>query len=216
MKDVQQRGKFALFVDGVKLHATAKALGFDVDYKKLLEQFNSRGTLLRAFYYITVMEDLEYCPVRPLVDWLDYNGYTVVTKTIREFVDDIGRRRIKANMDIDLVVDAMDMAAYVDEVVLISGEANFRPLVAALQRRGIRVTIVSTAASEPPMVSDELRRQADEFVDLADLQAKLVRKTSAVRPDRPEHPAMPAERRRSPARPGIHVTGAPDSIPEAE
>jgi uncharacterized LabA/DUF88 family protein len=178
------RGRLALFIDGVKFHATAKALGFEIDYKRLLDEFGERGTLLRAFYYTTVMDDLEYCTVRPLVDWLDYNGFTVVTKPIREFLDEAGRRRIKANMDIELAVGAMDIADHVDEIVLFSGDGNLRPLVAALQRRGVRVTIVSTIASEPPILADELRRQADEFIDLAALEAKLGRLPSARAPQR--------------------------------
>jgi len=191
-------GRLALFIDGVKFHATAKALGFEIDYKKLLDEFSKRGTLLRAFYYTTVMDDLEYCTVRPLVDWLDYNGFTVVTKPIREFLDEAGRRRIRANMDIEIAVGAMDIADHVDEIVLFSGDGGFRPLVAALQRRGVRVTIVSTIASEPPILADELRRQADEFIDLAALEAKLGRVPSTSRATA-QHPIIPVERRRSTA-----------------
>jgi uncharacterized LabA/DUF88 family protein len=179
----------------VKFHATAKALGFEIDYKRLLDEFGERGTLLRAFYYTTVMDDLEYCTVRPLVDWLDYNGFTVVTKPIREFLDEAGRRRIRANMDIEIAVGAMDIADHVDEIVLFSGDGGFRPLVAALQRRGVRVTIVSTIASEPPILADELRRQADEFIDLAALEAKLGRVSSTERATT-QHPIIPVERRR--------------------
>jgi uncharacterized LabA/DUF88 family protein len=173
MKD--RNGKFALFVDGVKFRATAKALGFEIDYKKLLEEFGRRGTLFRAFYCTPIADDLEYCTVRPLVDWLDYNGYMVVTKPVKEFIDTTGRRRIKANTDIDLAVCAMDTADHVDEIVLCSGDGGFRPLVAALQRRGVRVTVVSTLVSEPSIVADELRRQADIFIDLADLKPQIAR-----------------------------------------
>lgn len=196
------RGRLALFIDGVKFHATAKTLGFEIDYKKLLDEFSERGRLLRAFYYTTVMDELDYCTVRPLVDWLDYNGFTVVTKPIKEFLDDAGRRRAKANMDIDLAVGAMDIADHVDEIVLFSGDGSFRPLVAALQRRGVRVTIVSTVACEPPILADELRRQADEFIDLADLQAKLGRASSTPRATA-QHPIIPVERRRSTDRPVV-------------
>ena len=206
----KHRGRLALFIDGVKFHATAKALGFEIDYKRLLDEFGDRGTLLRAFYFTTVMDDLEYCTVRPLVDWLDYNGFTVVTKPIREFLDEAGRRRIKANMDIDLAVGAMDIADHVDEIVLFSGDGNFRPLVAALQRRGVRVTIVSTIASEPPILADELRRQADEFIDLAALQAKLARKSSTA-----QHPIIPVERRRT-DRLAAHGPHSTDSNPKIE
>ena len=192
-----RRGKLALFIDGVKLHAMAKALGFEIDYKKLLEVFNERGKLLRAFYYTTVMDDLEYCAVRPLVDWLDYNGYMVVTKPIREFVDDGGRRKIKTNTDIEFAVGAMETADHVDEIVLFSGHGNLRPLLAALQRRGVRVTVVSTTASEPPVIVDEIRRQADEFVDLTELAARISRTPPATLGAGEGTLAIVVERRRS-------------------
>jgi len=183
--------RIALFIEGANLHATARTLGFDIDYKRLLKEFQGRGTLLRAFYYTATIEDQEYCSVRPLIDWLDYNGYTVVTKPTKEFVDASGRRKVKGNMDIELAVDAMELAAYVNEIVLFSGDGDFRPLVAALQRRGTRVTVVSTIASQPPMAADELRRQADVFIDLANLQSKIGREPSerpAAR-DRLERPS---------------------------
>ena len=168
-------GRIALFIDGANLHATAKTLGFDIDYKRLLKEFQSRGTLLRAFYYTAVIEDQEYSSVRPLVDWLDYNGYTVVTKATKEFVDASGRRKVKGNMDIELAVDAMELAEHVDQIVLFSGDGDFRSLVEAVQRRGVRVTVVSSIACQPPMIADELRRQADVFTDLAELQPKIGR-----------------------------------------
>jgi uncharacterized LabA/DUF88 family protein len=193
-----RRGKIALFIDGGNLHSAARALGFEIDFKRLLEMFESRGTLLRAFYYTTIVEDLEYCSVRPLVDWLDYNGYTVVTKPAKEFTDDTGRRRIKGNIEVELTVGAMNIAEYVDEIVLFSGDGNFRSLVAALQRRGIKITIVSTIMSAPPMAADELRRQADEFIDLRAVEPKLSRTPSAPRPTKQQqHPAMLFQKRRA-------------------
>src|ERR1700732_2723120 len=170
--------KIALFIDGANLYATAKALGFDIDYKRLLREFHSRGYLLRAFYYTAVIEDQEYSSIRPLIDWLDYNGYSVVTKATKEFVDQTGRRKVKGNMDIELAVDAMELAEHIDEMVLFSGDGDFRSLVEAIQRRGVRVTVVSTLASQPPMIADELRRQADVFTDLKGLQSKLGRDPS--------------------------------------
>ncbi|MFK4719421.1 uncharacterized LabA/DUF88 family protein [Bradyrhizobium niftali] len=170
-------GKIALFIDGPNLRATAKALGFDIDYNRLLGAFQSRGTLLRAFYYTTI-EDLEYSVVRPLVDWLEYNGYTVVPKLTKEFVDASGRRKVKGNMNIELAVDAMELAEHVDQIILFSGDGDFRSLVEAVQRRGVRVTVVSTIAIQPPMIADELRRQADEFMDLAQLKLKVGRDPS--------------------------------------
>ena len=170
--------KIALFIDGTNFYATARALGFDIDYKRLLREFQSRGTVLRAFYYTTIIEDQEFSPIRPLIDWLDYNGYTVVAKATKEFVDASGRRKVKANIDIELAVDAMELAGHVDQIVLFSGDGDFRPLVEALQRRGVSVTVVSTISSHPPMAADELRRQADVFIDVKELQAKIGREPS--------------------------------------
>ena len=170
--------KIALFIDGANLYSTAKSLGFDIDYKRLLNEFQARGELLRAFYYTAVIEDQEFSSIRPLVDWLDYNGFRVVTKATKEFVDSSGRRKVKGNMDIELAVDAMELAAHIDEMFLFSGDGDFRSLVEAVQRRGVRVTVVSTIASHPPMIADELRRQADVFVDLVTLQSKLGRNPS--------------------------------------
>jgi uncharacterized LabA/DUF88 family protein len=165
--------KIALFIDGANLFATAKTLGFDIDYKRLLKEFQSRATLVRAFYYTTLIEDQEYSAIRPLIDWLDYNGYTVVTKPTKDFIDASGRRRVKGNMDIELAVDAMEMSEHVDEIVLFSGDGDFRLLVEAIQRRGVRVTVVST--TQPVMIADELRRQTDVFLDLRELQPRIAR-----------------------------------------
>jgi uncharacterized LabA/DUF88 family protein len=165
----------ALFIDGPNLYASARALGFDVDYKSLLQHFSGKGRLLRAFYYTALVEDQEYSPIRPLVDWLDYNGYTLVTKPVKEFTDSMGRRKIKGNMDIEIAIDVMEMSDHVDHIVLFSGDGDFRCLVEAAQRRGVRVTVVSTFRSSPPMVADELRRQADTFIDLQDLSSIIAR-----------------------------------------
>ena len=169
------REKIALFIDGANLYATAKSLGFDIDYRRLLTEFQSKGYLLRAYYYTALAEDQEYSSIRPLIDWLDYNGYTVVTKPTKEFVDATGRRKIKGNMDIELAVDVMEMADSIDHLVLFSGDGDFRSLVEAVQRKGRKVSVISTLATQPPMIADELRRQADHFVDLVTLQAKVGR-----------------------------------------
>jgi uncharacterized LabA/DUF88 family protein len=167
--------RIALFIDGSNLYAAARALGFDIDYKRLLEMFQGKGRLVRAFYYTALVEDQEYSPIRPLVDWLDYNGYTMVTKPTKEFTDAMGRRKIKGNMDIELAIDVMEMAERLDHIVLFSGDGDFRRLVEAVQRKGVRVSVVSTVRSQPPMVADELRRQADSFVELQDLAPQIAR-----------------------------------------
>src|ERR1700720_472187 len=165
----------AMFIDGANLYAAARGLGFDIDYKRLLEVFAGRGQLVRAFYYTALVEDQEYSPIRPLVDWLDYNGYAMVTKPTKEFTDAMGRRRIKGNMDIELAIDMLEMAQYIDHAVLFSGDGDFRRLVEAVQRRGVRVSVVSTIRSSPPMASDDLRRQADSFVELQELASSIAR-----------------------------------------
>src|SRR6476619_4595715 len=171
--------RIALFIDGANLYATAKALGFDIDYKRLLALFREVGHLVRAQYYTALAEDQEYSSIRPLVDWLDYNGYTMVTKPTKEFTDAFGRRKIKGNMDIELTVDAMSIAEQVDHIVLFTGDGDFRALVAELQQRGRRVSVVSTLQTHPPMVADELRRQADQFIDLAELRPDITREGPA-------------------------------------
>ncbi|MEZ5685763.1 MAG: NYN domain-containing protein [Paracoccaceae bacterium] len=158
--------RLALFIDGSNLYAAAKALGFDIDYKLLRQEFERRGKLVRAFYYTALLENEEYSPIRPLVDWLNYNGFAMRTKPAKEYTDSMGRRKVKGNMDIELTVDAMELAERLDHIVLFSGDGDFRPLVEALQRRGCRVSVVSTIRSQPPMIADELRRQADNFIEL--------------------------------------------------
>lgn len=173
----------ALFIDGSNLYAAARALNFDIDYKRLLQVFSEQGVLVRAFYYTALIEDQEYSPIRPLVDWLDYNGYTMVTKPTKEFTDSYGRRKIKGNMDIELAIDVMEMAEHLDHIILFSGDGDFRRLVEAVQRKGLRVTVVSTVKSNPPMVADELRRQCDRFLELMDL-AQTIGRDLGERPAR--------------------------------
>jgi len=172
---IYREEKFAIFIDGANLYSAAKALGFDIDYKKLLTQFKTEGRLVRAFYYTALFEDQEYSPIRPLVDWLDYNGYTMVTKPAKSYTDSQGRQRIKGNMDMELAIDMLDMTQHLDHVILFSGDGDFRSLVEAVQRRGVRVSVVSTIKSAPPMIADELRRQADNFIELQDIAKDIAR-----------------------------------------
>jgi uncharacterized LabA/DUF88 family protein len=183
--------RLALFIDGSNLYAAAKALGFDIDYKLLRQEFMRRGRLLRAFYYTALLENDDYSPIRPLVDWLNYNGFTMVTKPAKEYTDSQGRRKVKGNMDIELTVDAMELAPRVDHVVLFSGDGDFRPLVESLQRQGVRVSVVSTIRSQPPLSADELRRQADNFIELDELREVIGRPPREPRPM--EHQDMSIE-----------------------
>ena len=172
--------KLAVFIDGANLYAAAKSLNFDIDYKRLLNWIQGQSRLVRAFYYTALMEDQEYSPIRPLIDWLDYNGYTMVTKPAKEFTDHSGRRKVKGNMDIELAIDMMELADHVDHIMLFSGDGDFRRLLESVQRKGTRVTVVSTIRTQPPMVADELRRQADHFIDLSDLMEYIERAQTHV------------------------------------
>ena len=174
--------RIALFIDGANLYSASTGLGFDIDYKKLLAEFRTRGVLVRAYYYTALVEDQDYSPIRPLVDWLDYNGFSLVTKSAREYTDSQGRKRWRGDMDIEIACDMLEMAGHVDHVVLFSGDGDFRRLVESVQRQGVRVTVVSTMKSQPPMASDDLRRQADSFVDLADLSSIIGRPARAPLP----------------------------------
>jgi uncharacterized LabA/DUF88 family protein len=173
--------KIAVFIDGSNLYAAVKSLNFDIDYKKLLKWLGAQSRLTRAFYYTTLVEENEYSPLRPLIDWLDYNGYTMVTKPAKEFTDHQGRRKIKGNMDIELAIDMMELADSVDHIILFSGDGDFRRLVESVQRKGVRVTVVSSVKTSPPMVADELRRQADHFLDLLDLAEHVERPNDGSR-----------------------------------
>ena len=171
----------ALFIDGANLYSASRNLGFDVDYRNMLEFFRSKTNVIRAYYYSAILETEEYSPLKPLTDWLAYNGYALITKPAREFTDATGRRRVKGNMDVELAVDMLELAPRLDHVVLFSGDSDFRRLVEAVQRLGVRVSVVSTVRSNPPMVGDELRRQADHFIDLADIAAGFTRRQTEQR-----------------------------------
>ncbi len=176
------REKIALFIEGANLYATAKTLGFDIDYKRLLTSFEDKCYLLRAYYYTALAEDQEYSSIRPLIDWLDYNGYTVITKPTKEFYDSSGRRKVKGNMNIEMSVDILTLAETIDHIVLFTGDGDFRAVVEAVQRKGRKVSVVSSLKSSPPMVADELRRQADYFVELTDLISEIGRDMSERNP----------------------------------
>jgi len=184
--------RLALFIDGANLYATAKSLGFDIDYRRLLGFFRKRSRLIRAIYYTALMEDAEYSPIRPLIDWLDYNGYRVVTKPAKEFTDSLGRRKVKGNMDIELAIDVMQLADSLDHIVLFSGDGDFRSLIQAVQAKGKRTSVISTLTTRPPMVADELRRQTDQFIDLADLREEIGREPNE-RIERARERSAPAQ-----------------------
>ncbi|RMF08199.1 MAG: NYN domain-containing protein [Alphaproteobacteria bacterium] len=173
--DFHQNERIAIFIDGSNLHAAARALKLEVDFRRIRQYFADRGHLVRAFYYTALIEDQENSPLRPLIDWLDYNGFTIVTKPAKEFYDETGNRRIKGNMDIELAVDMMELADHLDHVVLFSGDGDFCRVVDAVKRKGVRVTVCSSAQTSPAMVADDLRRQADSFIELANMREEFER-----------------------------------------
>jgi uncharacterized LabA/DUF88 family protein len=186
-----EQERTALFIDGANLYAATRSLGFDIDYRRLLDFFANKLTLVRAYYYSALLETEEYSPLKPLTDWLAYNGYTLVTKPAREFTDAMGRRRIKGNMDIELAIDMLELAPKLDHAILFSGDSDFHRLIEAVQRKGVRVTVVSTIKTSPPMIADELRRQADQYIELADIAPEFARKApeGRVRAGGREEPA---------------------------
>lgn len=188
----------ALFIDGSNLYAAAKNLGFDIDYRKLKHFFETGSWLVRAYYYTAIVEDQEYSPVRPLADWLDYNGFTLVSKSAKEFVDASGRRRVRGSMDVEITVDALALADHIDHMILMSGDGDFRRLIEAMQAKGVRVTVVSTIRTSPPMAADDVRRQADEFLDLLDIAPEIERRMPE-RTNEPSRPMRGPEPRRAPA-----------------
>lgn len=167
--------RIALFVDGANFYSTVKSLDFDVDYKKMLELFKAKGRFVSARYYTAILENEEYSPIRPLVDWLNYNGYQVISKPAKSYTDRDGRNRIKGNMDIELALDMVGLADHVDHIILCSGDGDFRAAVKACQRKGTRVSVLSSMRTKPSMLADELRRQANDVIELSDMEELIGR-----------------------------------------
>lgn len=167
--------RLALFIDGANLYSAARAVGLEIDFRKLFKEFQARGRLIRANYYTALVENDDYSPIRPLVDWLAYNGFNVIKKPAREFVDREGRKRVRGNMDVELAVDMLEAAGWADHIVLFSGNGDFRRLIEAVKAKGVRVSVVSTMNASPPMISDDLRREADTFIELVDLGELIAR-----------------------------------------
>jgi len=161
--------RIALFIDGANFYTTGKSLDFDIDYKKMLELFKSKGRLICANYYTALLENDDYSPIRPLIDWLDYNGYHVITKPAKSYTDREGRNRVKGNMDVEIVVDMLQLADHLDHIILCTGDGDFRAAIQAVQLKGVRVSVLSSMKSRPPNLADELRRQANAIIEIADM-----------------------------------------------
>ena len=201
--------RLALFIDGPNLYNAARALNFDIDYRRLLTLFQSKGRLIRAFYYTALAEEQDYSPIRPLVDWLDYNGFTMVTKPMKEFTDAAGRRRVRGDISVEMTVDVLSLAPRLDHAVIFAGDGDLRRMVEGAQQLGLRVSVLSTIRTQPGMIADDLRRQADQFIDLADIAPDITRRQVEPRP-RPQI-ARPAERpRATPAEPFRDPVDLPD------
>lgn len=168
--------KTIVFIDGPDLHGIARSTGVDIDFKKLKSFFQDRTHLVRAFYYTTVVVQDQHATIKPLVDWLEYNGFTLVTKPAKIRIGSDGRQHMNTNMRVELAVDALEFSQMADHVVLFSSDSAYCHLVATLQRRGKRVSIVSTLANNGAAVADDLRRQADQFIDLVDIAPSIRRK----------------------------------------
>lgn len=214
LEDILDEGdRFAIMIDGANLYQAARALGFDIDYRSLLQTCARTARLVRACYYTALLDDQEYSPVRPLIDWLDYNGYTVVTKPLKEFVDATGGHRFKGNLDVELAIDAMELAPRLNHLLLFTGNGTFRRLVEALQRQSVGVTVVSTVRTKPAMVADELRRQADTFLELQELAPWIARERRSAAIGEDVSKASPGDGGAAHCRPlSVSSAARPDSL----
>ena len=168
--------KTALFIDGSNFYAATRLLNMDVDYAKLHQFFSQDTNLIRAYYYTAIPEDHEFSPLRPLIDWLDYNGFAVISKLTREFTDpETGKKRTKGNMDMELALDMLKLAPHIDHAILFSGDGDFCRLLEDVQDLGVRVSVVSTTKTSPPMVADSLRRMADIFIEMESIRDDIAR-----------------------------------------
>lgn len=172
MLNIKPDQRFAAFIDGSNFHASTKALQFDVDFEKLLQALRQTGHLVRAYYYTALPDNNEYSPIKRIADWLDYNGYTVVSKPWRDFTNsETGQRRKKGNMDMELALDMIKIANHVEHVVLFSGDGDFCRLLHEVQDKGVSVTVISSHK----LVADTLRRQADDFIEINQIRHLIER-----------------------------------------
>ena len=170
--------KVAVLIDGAYLYALSRNLDFDIDYNRLLKWIGMRGQLLRASYYTVIQEDQEYSPIRPLVDWLDYNGFKVITKTSKED-NTLHIRKKRPDIHVELSVDAMAIAKDVDHILLCAGDSDFTHLVKVLQTQGVRTSLFGTIQTSGQITSDELRRHADYFIEMKDIISDICRDSNS-------------------------------------
>lgn len=161
----------AILIDGSNAYASGMALGFQIDYVKFLMYFRKRYDINRAFYFTALPPKNTVSPLRPMTTFLEHNGYTVVSKETKDYINHAGEKKRKGNMDCEIAVYATKYAEVVDELILFSGDGDFRCVVERVQELGTRVTVLSTLVGH--MVADTLRRQADEFIELDSIRAEI-------------------------------------------
>ncbi|WP_188129507.1 NYN domain-containing protein [Rhizobium sp. RU20A] len=169
------REKVIVFIDGAHFYFVAKSLDFEIDFQKVLAYFKSEAYLVRANYYTAIAEDQEFIGLRPLVDWLDYNGYRVVTKAYKDLTDPSGKKRVRSSMEMELACDLFEQIDTADHLIIIAGDSDLARLVQTAQLKGKKVTVMSTLTGQLASISDELRRKADQFVDLSGFKEKFSR-----------------------------------------
>lgn len=171
--------RIGLFIDGYSLYQTVRAMDLRIDYKALRDLFASKGRLNRVQYFATVNDHDpdEFNPQRKTFDWLQYNGFDVQTIQTRSFTGSDGEIQYRGNASVLMTCYALKHAEHLDHVVILTGNADFAPLITALQERGTRVTMVSTIKNGS-LCSDQLRRSADDFIDLEDLRQQISKPAS--------------------------------------
>lgn len=156
--------RIGLFIDGISLQHAANVLQMKLDFKRLLQLFQQRGHLVGANYYSVIPPQPAADTAKPLLDWLSYNGFNVLARSSPH----AGDAENILSLAVDISVDAMQRAAHLDHVVLISACRELQSLICALKTMGRRVSVVSTMRGHS--TPDELRRHADIFLDLEELR----------------------------------------------
>lgn len=169
-----QDERLAIFIDGQHLFSASRNLGFDVDYRNFLECFRKKGKVIRAYYYAVHVDNGEYSPLKPLTDWLAYNGYALSMRTTTEHTDSQGRRRIP-HTDLEMLADMFGIADHVDHMVIVTGNGGYCRGVSLIQQRGVRVSVLSSIKTDSPMLSDDLRRTCDQFIELQEIKSEFTR-----------------------------------------
>lgn len=165
--------RISVLVDGSNVHATLRELDFAIDWGKILGGFAPEE--LHSAHYFTAMLPIDVPnSLKPLVDYLAHNGWHVITKAADTHYK-LGVAKVKGNMDVELACTAMELGKKVTDVILFTGDGDFVFLVEKLQAMGVEVTVVSTCKTQPSMCSGKLRRAANRFIDLFDIQDEVSR-----------------------------------------